>query len=68
MWRQPDARAPLGEIFPRTFSSPKQNTCAPAIQHKTYKPQLKGDIEAIYTAVDLISKAKNRYFIPVAGL
>ena len=39
-----------------------------AIQHKTYKPQLKGDIEAIYTAVDLISKAKKPVFYTGGGV
>ena len=39
-----------------------------AVQHKTYKPQLKGDIEAIYTAVDLISKAKKPVFYTGGGV
>ena len=39
-----------------------------AAQHKTYKPQLKGDIEAIYTAVDLISKAKKPVFYTGGGV
>jgi acetolactate synthase-1/2/3 large subunit len=39
-----------------------------AVEHKTYKPQLKGDIEAIYTAVDLISKAKKPVFYTGGGV
>ena len=39
-----------------------------AVQHKTYKPQLKGDIEAIYTAVELISKAKKPVFYTGGGV
>ena len=39
-----------------------------AVQHKTYKPRLKGDIEAIYTAVDLISKAKKPVFYSGGGV
>ena len=39
-----------------------------AVQHKTYKPQLKGDIEAIYAAVDLISKAKKPVFYTGGGV
>ncbi|MGB1117146.1 MAG: acetolactate synthase 3 large subunit [Parvibaculales bacterium] len=39
-----------------------------AVQHKTYKPQLKGDIEAIYTAVELISKAKKPVFYSGGGV
>ncbi len=39
-----------------------------AVQHKTYKPQIKGDIEAIYTAVDLISKAKKPVFYSGGGV
>ncbi len=39
-----------------------------AVQHKTYKPRLKGDIEAIYTAVDLISKAKKPVFYTGGGV
>mgnify|MGYP001332122044 FL=1 len=39
-----------------------------ATQHKTYKPQLKGDIEAIYTAVELISKAKKPVFYSGGGV
>ncbi len=39
-----------------------------AIQHKNYKPQLKGDIEAIYAAVDLISKAKKPVFYSGGGV
>ena len=39
-----------------------------AIQHKTYKPQLKGDIDAIYAAVDLISKAKKPVFYSGGGV
>ena len=39
-----------------------------AVQHKTYKPQLKGDIEAIYKAVDLISKAKKPVFYTGGGV
>ena len=39
-----------------------------AIQHKTYKPQVKGDTEAIYTAVDLISKAKKPVFYTGGGV
>ncbi len=38
------------------------------VQHKTYKPQLKGDIEAIYTAVDLISKASKPVFYTGGGV
>ena len=39
-----------------------------AVQHQTYKPQLKGDIEAIYAAVDLISKAKKPVFYTGGGV
>ena len=39
-----------------------------AVQHKTYKPQLKGDIEAIYTAVEHISKAKKPMFYSGGGV
>ena len=39
-----------------------------AVEHKTYKPQLKGDIEAIHTAVDLISKAKKPVFYTGGGV
>ena len=39
-----------------------------AVKHKTYKPQIKGDIEAIYTAVDLISKAKKPVFYSGGGV
>ena len=39
-----------------------------AVQHKTYKPQLKGDIEAIYTAVEVISKAKKPVFYTGGGV
>ena len=39
-----------------------------AVQHKTYKPQLKGDIEAIYTAVEFISKAKKPVFYSGGGV
>jgi acetolactate synthase-1/2/3 large subunit len=39
-----------------------------AVQHKTYKPQLKGDIEAIYTAVELISEAKKPVFYTGGGV
>ena len=39
-----------------------------AVQHKTYKPQLKGDIEAIYKAVDLISKGKKPVFYTGGGV
>ena len=39
-----------------------------AVQYQTYKPQLKGDIEAIYTAVDLISKAKKPVFYTGGGV
>ena len=31
-----------------------------AVKHKTYKPQIKGDIEAIYEAVELMANAKGR--------
>ena len=39
-----------------------------AVQHKTYKPQLKGDIEAIYTAVEQISMAKKPVFYSGGGV
>ena len=32
------------------------------IKHKTYKPKLKGDIEKIKAAVELMSKAKRPLF------
>ena len=62
MWRPPDAPAPLWSIFRRTFSSPGEIYAPRAVQHKTYKPQLKGDIEAIYTAVEYLEGQKPVFY------
>ncbi len=39
-----------------------------AVKHKTYKPQIKGDIEAIYEAVELMANAKKPVFYTGGGV
>lgn len=48
-----------------TYKTPGKNS---AVEHKSYKPQVKGDTAAIKQAIDLIKKAKKPLFYGGGGI
>ncbi len=56
-------------IFPRTSSSPRAFYHGPQnIEHKTYKPRIKGDPEKIKSAVEMMRRAKRPLFYTGGGV
>ncbi|MGE0659393.1 MAG: acetolactate synthase 3 large subunit [Reyranellaceae bacterium] len=48
--------------------APGKYNATPKMQHKSYRPQLKGDLKKIEQAVDLIAKAKRPIFYTGGGV